>query len=99
MCLAVPMQVVALLGDDWAETQIGGIRSRVSTALLDGVQAGDYLIVHAGFAITRLDVAEAEITLALFAQIAAHTGTGNDPAFSAASAIDEESHALPARLS
>ena len=62
MCLAVPVRVVALLGDQWVETEVGGIRSRVSIALIDGVALGDYLIVHAGFAITRLDVEEAEKT-------------------------------------
>jgi hydrogenase expression/formation protein HypC len=71
MCLAVPVRVVALLGAQWVETEVGGIRSRVSTALIDDVAVGDYLIVHAGFAITRLDVEEAEKTLALFDEIIA----------------------------
>ena len=72
MCLAVPARVVALLGDQWVETEVGRIRSRVSVALLDEVVLGDYLIVHAGFAITRLDVEEAEKSLALFNEIAVH---------------------------
>jgi hydrogenase expression/formation protein HypC len=71
MCLAVPVKVTALPGDQWAEIEVGGIHSRISIALVDDVAVGDYLIVHAGFAITRLDVAEAEKTLALFEQIAA----------------------------
>jgi hydrogenase expression/formation protein HypC len=71
MCLAVPVKVIALPGDQWAEIEVGGIHSRISIALVDEVAVGDYLIVHAGFAITRLDVAEAEKTLALFDQIAA----------------------------
>ena len=75
MCLAVPARVVALLGDQWVETEVGGIRSRVSIALLDEVVLGDYLIVHAGFAITRLDVEEAEKSLALVDEIAARLGT------------------------
>ncbi len=74
MCLAVPARVVALLGDQWVETEVGGIRSRVSSALIDEVELGDYLIVHAGFAITRLDVEEAEKSLALFEEIAAQLG-------------------------
>ncbi len=78
MCLAVPARVVALLGDQWVETEVGGVRSRVSIALIDDVALGDYLIVHAGFAITRLDVEEAEKSLALFEEIAAHLkGAGN----------------------
>ena len=71
MCLAVPVRVVELLEEQWVEVEVGGVRSRVSTAIVDGVAAGDYVIVHAGFAIARLDVEEAEKTLALFAELAA----------------------------
>jgi len=78
MCLAVPVRVVALLADQWVEIEIGGIHNRVSTALIDDVVVGDYLIVHAGFAITRLDVEEAERTLALFDEIAADLRTPPD---------------------
>jgi hydrogenase expression/formation protein HypC len=72
MCLAIPVRVVRLLGDDWVDVEVGGVINRVSVALIEAVALGEYLIVHAGFAITRLDVAEAEKTLALFAQISAH---------------------------
>jgi hydrogenase expression/formation protein HypC len=72
VCLAIPVRVVGLLDDQWVETEVGGIRSRVSTALIDAVELGDYLIVHAGYAITRLDVEEAEKSLALFEEIALH---------------------------
>jgi hydrogenase expression/formation protein HypC len=72
MCLAIPARIVTLLDDQWVETEVGGIRSRVSIALIDPVNLGDYVIVHAGFAITRLDVEAAEKSLALFDEIAAH---------------------------
>jgi hydrogenase expression/formation protein HypC len=71
MCLAIPVRVVTLLEDQWVEVEVGGVRSRVSTAIVEGVAAGDYVIVHAGFAIARLDVEEAEKTLALFDELAA----------------------------
>ncbi len=71
MCLAVPVRVVGLLGNDWVEVEVGGVISRVSIALIEVVAPGDYVIVHAGFAIARLDVAEAEKTLELFAEISA----------------------------
>jgi len=74
MCLAIPVRVVALIEDSWVETEVGGVRSRVSTALVDEVAVGDYLIVHAGFAIARLDVEEAEKSLALFEEMAAKLG-------------------------
>jgi len=71
VCLAVPVRVSALLGDHWVDIEVGGIHSRTSIALIDEVAVGDYVIVHAGYAIARLDVVEAEKTLALFAEIAA----------------------------
>jgi len=72
MCLAIPVRVVALLDDQWVEAEVGGIRIRVSIALIDPVAVGDYVIAHAGYAITRLDVEEAEKSLALFEEIALH---------------------------
>ena len=78
MCLAVPVRVATLLDDQWVETEVGGVHSRVSIALIEEVATGDYVIVHAGFAIARLDVAEAEKTLALFAEIAAQLGASVD---------------------
>jgi hydrogenase expression/formation protein HypC len=71
MCLAVPARVVGLLVNDWVEVEVGGVISRVSIALIEAVATGDYIIVHAGFAIARLDVEEAEKTLALFAEMSA----------------------------
>ncbi len=72
MCLAIPVRVVAVFDDQWVEAEVGGIRSRVSIALIDTVAVGDYVIAHAGYAITRLNVEEAEKTLALFDEIALH---------------------------
>jgi hydrogenase expression/formation protein HypC len=71
MCLAVPVRVATLLDNQWVEVEVGGIHTRISTALIDEVVVGDYVIVHAGFAIARLDVEEADRTLALFDEIAA----------------------------
>jgi hydrogenase expression/formation protein HypC len=72
MCLAIPVCVIAVHEEDWADVDLGGVVTRVSIALVADVAIGDYLIVHAGFAITRLNVEEAERTLALFAEIASH---------------------------
>jgi hydrogenase expression/formation protein HypC len=72
MCLAIPVCVVAVHEDEWADVDLGGVVTRISIALVGGVTIGDYLIVHAGFAITRLNVEEAEKTLALFEEIASH---------------------------
>ncbi len=69
MCLAVPAKVVELFPDDRAAVEIGGVRQEVSLALVDGVTVGEYVIVHVGFALRRLDAEEAQKTLELFAQI------------------------------
>ena len=71
MCLAIPAQVVEISGNETAIVELGGIRKPISTALLDEVAVGDYVIVHVGYALERLNVAEAEETLRLFAELAA----------------------------
>jgi hydrogenase expression/formation protein HypC len=95
MCLAIPVRVTAVLEHDWVEVEVGGVHSRASVALIDAVLPGDFVIVHAGFAIARLDVEEAERTLSLFDQIAAALDTTRNRAPHA----DGERDALPARLS
>ncbi|RFF28072.1 MULTISPECIES: HypC/HybG/HupF family hydrogenase formation chaperone [unclassified Wenzhouxiangella] len=78
MCLAVPVEVIELLEHDQALVDIGGVRSRVSLAFVDDVEVGDYVIVHVGHAITRLDVEEAERTLELFREITDHLAAENN---------------------
>lgn len=68
MCLAIPARVVDLPQPDVAVIDVDGVRKRISLALVDGVQCGDYVIVHVGYALTKLDSDEAERTLALFAE-------------------------------
>jgi hydrogenase expression/formation protein HypC len=68
MCLAIPAQVVELLSEDRAVADIGGVRKEISLALVDHVNVGDYVIVHVGYALNRLDREEAEKTLRLFAE-------------------------------
>jgi len=69
MCLGIPAQVVSVAGDS-ATVEVGGARREVSVILLDGVESGEWVILHAGFAIQKLDPEEAEKTLALFREIA-----------------------------
>ena len=68
MCLAIPAKVVELRGGEAALVDLGGVRKEISLALVDGVQEGDYVIVHVGYALQKVDSGEAERTLALFAQ-------------------------------
>lgn len=66
MCLALPVRVVDLVGSEDAVVDLGGIRKQISLALVDDVAVGDYVILHVGYALTKLDPDEAEKTLALF---------------------------------
>jgi len=68
MCLAIPVRVVELGDEAMAVVDLDGVRKTISLALLDGVRVGDYVILHVGYALAKLDPAEAERTLALFAQ-------------------------------
>ncbi|MBI4998384.1 MAG: HypC/HybG/HupF family hydrogenase formation chaperone [Rhodocyclales bacterium] len=69
MCLAIPARVAEILAGDQAVVDLGGVRKDISLALVDGVQVGDYVIVHVGYALNKLDPEEAERTLALFAEM------------------------------
>lgn len=69
MCLAIPACVEELIDGGSAIVSLGGVRKEVSLALLDDVAVGDYVIVHVGFALQKLDQEEAERTLAMFAEL------------------------------
>lgn len=69
MCLAIPARISSLLDDDMALIEVGGVTKEVSLALLDGVGVGDFVIVHTGFALSKLDPEEAERTLQLFSEM------------------------------
>jgi hydrogenase expression/formation protein HypC len=69
MCLAIPAQVVELRDNDNAIVDLVGVRKEISLALVDHVAVGDYVIVHVGYALNKLDPEEAAKTLALFAEI------------------------------
>jgi hydrogenase expression/formation protein HypC len=62
MCLAIPTKIIELHGDS-ALVELSGIKREISTALVDDVKPGDYVIVHVGYALTKLDPVEAEATL------------------------------------
>lgn len=69
MCLAVPVQITALKEHPLALANIGGIEKEISLALVDNVQVGDYVILHVGYALTKLNETEAQKTLALFKEM------------------------------
>ncbi len=69
MCLAMPVKVLEVGAGETAIIDAGGTRMTISTAMIDPVSVGDYVILHAGFALARLDPDEAARTLALFDEI------------------------------
>lgn len=65
MCVGVPMQVISIEGDQ-ALTEVDGVKREASLMLLDQeVKVGDFVIIHAGFAISKLDEEDAKATLEL----------------------------------
>ena len=71
MCLAIPALVVERRDGDSAVIELDGVRKEISLALVPDTRVGDYVIVHVGYALTRLDPEEARRTLDLFAQLGA----------------------------
>lgn len=69
MCLAVPGRILEVEGTK-GRVDFNGISSEADLTLLPDAEAGDYVLVHAGFAIQKLDEAEAQETLRLFGELA-----------------------------
>ncbi len=77
MCWAVPTRVIEVDGHV-GKVELAGTVREVGLRLVPEVQVGDYVLVHAGFAIQRVDEEEARETLALFAEMAAAAGGGDE---------------------
>ena len=75
MCVAIPARIMEINGTD-AVVDIEGIRRQASLMLVEGARVGDYVILHAGFAITVVDEEEASKSLALLREMF----SGADPA-------------------
>jgi len=68
MCLAVPMKVIKVEGEE-ASVECGGIKRKVNIQFLDNIKKGDYVIIHAGVAIEKIDKKEAEETLKIIREM------------------------------
>lgn len=75
MCLGIPGQVLEVTDEQWAVVDMGGVRRRVGLHLVSQVAPGDYLMVHAGFAVEILDLAEAEARLKLWEELLSFEAT------------------------
>ena len=73
MCLAIPAQILELLDEEelQARVDVGGVRRVVNVGLVDRPAEGDWVLVHVGFAISRIDEQEARSTIALLEQMGA----------------------------
>jgi hydrogenase expression/formation protein HypC len=70
MCLAVPVRVCELLPEAMAKVSLDGVTKTISIALVDDVAVGDYVILHVGFALSKINAEEAERTLAMIRELA-----------------------------
>lgn len=69
MCLAIPAQIIDMdFSTQMATASVDGVKVEVSLALVDDVHIGDYVLVHVGYALNKIDEDEALKTLALFAE-------------------------------
>ena len=68
MCLAVPVKITSIEGDQ-ADVDIGGVSRRVSIALTPEAEVGNYVLLHAGYAINVLNEEEAQETLSLLERL------------------------------
>ncbi len=69
MCLAIPAKIIAIdTTNDRATVSVDNIQVEVSMALVDDVIVGDYVLVHVGYALNKIDQDEALKTIALFAE-------------------------------
>lgn len=78
MCYAIPAKVTEIRGEE-AQVDYGGVAKKVNISLLRGLRVGDYVLVHAGFAIERLDRKSAEESLKLIEEVmlASQGGSGD----------------------
>lgn len=68
MCLAIPVRITAIESEETATASVGGILRKIDISLVDQVGVGDYVILHVGFALSRLDEAEAAKTLEMMSE-------------------------------
>jgi len=68
MCLAIPVKIAKIKGT-LAEVDMAGVKRQADIRFLENVKIGDYILIHAGFAIEKIDKKEAQKTLKLLKNI------------------------------
>jgi len=74
MCLAIPGKIVEVVDreNSIAKVDVGGVRRNVNIGMLDDVAVGDYVLIHVGFAMSKVDEKEAEETLRLLRDLGSY---------------------------
>ncbi|HEY6332781.1 MAG TPA: HypC/HybG/HupF family hydrogenase formation chaperone [Blastocatellia bacterium] len=74
MCLAIPGKIVEIVDreNDIAKVDVGGVKRNVNIGMLDDIAIGDYVLIHVGFAMSKVDEKEAEETLTLLKDLGAY---------------------------
>ncbi len=78
MCLAIPAKILEINNNNAKVDYGSGIVREVNTSLIERPKVGEYVIVHAGYAIQVMDAAEAEETLEMFRQILEYDERGDE---------------------
>ena len=76
MCLALPLCIDSIISDTLARVRQGNDFLDIDISMVESVRVGDYVIVHAGYAIEVLDPPEAELRLGLFSDLKAQNDAG-----------------------
>jgi hydrogenase expression/formation protein HypC len=69
MCLAIPAKITEMSGDGMGLAEIGGVNKEVNLSLIEDPAIGDYVVIHVGFALSKLDPDEAAETLRMFEEL------------------------------
>ncbi len=73
MCLSIPAEILSI-DNEKAVVSVGGTRYKADISMVDGVEKGDFILLHSGYAIGRIDRKKAEETLSLMAEIKRKAG-------------------------
>ena len=71
MCYAIPAKILEI-NSDTAQVDYGGVKKKINICLLEGIKVGDYVLIHAGFAIEKLEKKSAEETLEIIREMMKH---------------------------
>ncbi len=74
MCLAIPGKIVEIVDEEnsIAKVEVGGVRRNINIGLLDDARVGDYVLIHVGFAMSKIDEKEAEETLRMLRELGSY---------------------------